>query len=509
MDNYGGETDSAGNVESKESLPLVLSSAGVVANRVRLTPVVTPLSRARRESVVVKKWRRQLAAVVIVLAGLSVYLGGRYWFSGLGAAEKALGCGVIAGVVTLLWSLRVVPLYATSLGVLPVVVVSGMLSPEQSVFWGMGESLVCLGRICVSKVVVLLLGSCLLSTYFQANGGSALVVPYLLGGHSRMGALLRCMGLSLVLSSVMSNVTAPIIITSILQSAVDNGCGDVPAGIIMSIALGSNIGGMLLPISSPQSVLGFAAMNIGWMEWLGFSVPCVLGAFVFVFALIFFFFPFKAMPMALIGADLSRSSRIKLVLVSLGSVLCWSLSSSLPFPLLVAALPALGLSFAPGASRVLNHRTLEILSIAIAGTALGEGIEKTGLLNQASQALIASNKSRSLLFAVVVLSLFMLLVSCLVCHTVSAVVLLPIFQNIGHLLHRERLILGVTALACSGGMALPTSGFPNILASSFIAASGRRVLSTYQFIVFGSIGTLFCWLIIVTVGVSAMILMGF
>lgn len=462
-----------------------------------------PAAAATKESRVAIKGRTVISSGIMLGLSVGVYVAGRLLFADIFQDEKALLCAAITVGATLFWSSGVVPLEVTSLVLLPVIVASGVLSEERGL-GNLQQSLGAVGQICLSKVSLLLLGSCLLSVYFQNSGGAKLVLPYLLGEGSRAATLAKAMGLSLGLSSVMSNVTAPIIIVSVLQSSATP---PSPA-MVMGVALAANVGGMLLPISSPQSVLGSSRMEIGWLAWLTFSVPTVLVCLVLLYALVLFVLPYSPAeeqpltPEVSVGA---RDKKVYLVVVSAAAVACWALAGAVPsFGSYFCAVPILALSCTPGASRVLNRRTLEILAIAISGTALGKGIEVTKMLEDLISRTISYNQAHSVLLTVATSSLLMLVVSCLVCHTLSAVILLPILQKIGAVLHREKLILGVATLACSCGMALPTSGFPNILASSVTNRQKQRIISTGMFMLLGTLATLLCWTVIISVSLFAM-----
>ncbi|KAI5192016.1 phosphate transporter [Nematocida sp. AWRm77] len=458
------------------------------------------------EKINLSKYRNKIVGTAVVLClSVLVYAGGKLFFGHTFRSDKALLCAAISFGATLLWSSGILPLEVTSFVLLPVLVLSGVLSEHARGVRGVFYALRTIGYICVSNVSLLLVGSCLLSVYFQNSGGDRLVLPYLLGGRNRSGVLFKAMCLSLGLSSVMSNVTAPIIIVSVLQSSATP---PSPA-MVMGVALAANIGGMLLPISSPQSVLGSSRMHVGWGTWLCFSVPTVLACFVVVYALLLFLLPHSRLEELPLTPEIDlrmQNRKLSILSMSAGAVLCWALAAAVSaYSPHFCAVPIAVLACMPGASRVLNRRTLEILSIAISGTALGKGIESTQMLEDIISHIISYNKTHSILLAVALSSFLMVVVSCLVCHTLSAVILLPILQKIGAMLHQERLLLGISTLACSCGMALPTSGFPNILASSVRDRHKKRILSTKTFIFLGTLSTLLCWVVIVTLGLFVMV----
>ncbi|KAI5170639.1 phosphate transporter [Nematocida sp. LUAm3] len=441
----------------------------------------------------------------ILLFGLIGYLECERRFGGVFTDRYAVFCGVLTGICTVLWSSGIIPMEITSIMVIFVVIISGVLS----VGGWMGSISSVIG-ISFSKVSMLIIGSCFLSTYFQENGGGSLLAPWLLGGSGKPEYILRSMLCSLGLSSIMSNITAPIIIISVIRSTVEESYEEALGPIIMGVALGSNLGGMLLPISSPQSMLGSMYMGAGWGEWMFFSVPTTFACGILVYLMIYLFFPEKEIRYNTYQIrNISKKRKWKLIIAIGVSVGCWSVPDAYSLYSVVYMVPVVFFLFTKGISKSFNRKTAEILSIYIAGKALGLAIERTGVLREMANILISDNKGHTLLFAIILLSFIMLISSCLVCHTVSAAILLPMFQVIGGTLKKEKLIIGVCALACSCGMALPSSGFPNILSSGYTNKNNQLVLNKSQFILLGTISTIGTWLVIVSVSVTAMLIMGY
>jgi len=455
----------------------------------------TPFARHRKTAV---------SSFFAVLFCVLFYYFGSLFLSSLFTTKKSLLCASIALCATLFWSFHILPLDVSSALLLPVLVFSGVLT-DQEIFSGIFFSFREIGKIFISNITLLLLGSCLLSVYFKNSGGEALVLPYLLGGGSPPFALFRAMSLSLVLSSVMSNVTAPIVIVSILQSS----SAPPSQAVVLGVALASNIGGMLLPISSPQSILGSSRMQVGWSEWVFFSAPVVASSFLLVFSLLLFFFPVPEPEPPLKPASF-RCNSVSLAFTTLFCVFCWAASSALPsYGKLFCSAPVVFLLCTRGSLAVINRKNFEIISIAISGSALGRAIEQTKMLEQLVSSVLVLNRSSAILLTVLCSSLLMIAASSLVCHAVSAVVLLPVFQQLGAAIGREKLLLGAVSLSCSCGMALPTSGFPNILASSVRNKRGERMVGARLFIALGTLSTLLCWVSLSTVGVYIMTVLGF
>lgn len=458
------------------------------------------------------KYKKNILILIFILVCfLFAYSSGILFFKEILSRYKTSICAGLLVAASFVWSCPYFSLEYSSLGIISAIVFSGILSDKPFGIDNAWISMKVLASICISPVLMLLLGSCMLSVFFRNNGGRDLILPYLLGGSSRQSLLIRCMLLSLALSGIISNITAPIIILSVVADLAESTNTTPDRAIIMCIAFSSNIGGMLLPISSPQSVLGSNIMKITWTHWISFSFPIAFVASAFVYILLLYAFSDSTrdiVPYSYNIEHINRKDKIKVIFATLTCIVCWAIVSIFSSLYLILFIPIAALSFGKDALDVCNKKTLEILSIAVAGIALGTGIEKTALLKDAIPSLILHNREHSLLFAIVVLSFFMLITSCIVCHTVSAAVILPILQKIGAALHREKLLLAVATLACSCGMALPSSGFPNILTSGFKLPTGKRAVSVLSFTLLGTLSTFVCWGIILSVGITCMMLTG-
>eukprot|EP00966_Prymnesium_polylepis_P047068 1090354-Prymnesium_polylepis.4 len=92
--------------------------------------------------------------------------------------------------------------------------------------------------------------------------------------------LLVLMQLGLLLSMCISNVTAPILLLSVIQPTLR----ELPAGsayaraLVLGLAFSCNLGGMLTPIASPQNAvaleaLGTVGIEIPFGAWLAAALP--------------------------------------------------------------------------------------------------------------------------------------------------------------------------------------------------------------------------------------------
>ena len=111
----------------------------------------------------------------------------------------------------------------------------------------------------------------------------------------------------------------------------------------------------------------------------------------------------------------------------------------------------------------------------------------------------------------ILLNLLVLVVATFISHTVSAVILLPVVDEIGKLLpdNESRVLVMAAALMCSCAMGLPVSGFPNMNAIMLEDRSGKRYLKSMDFIKNGIPASVLCFSLVSTLGYALMWLVGF
>jgi phosphate transporter len=83
-----------------------------------------------------------------------------------------------------------------------------------------------------------------------------------------------------------------------------------------------------------------------------------------------------------------------------------------------------------------------------------------------------------------IFSVLALIVATFVSHSIASVLVASIAARIGDALDppHPRLLIMATALICSSGMALPVSGFPNLMAVNLEDDVGQRYLTVEDFL---------------------------
>jgi phosphate transporter len=111
-----------------------------------------------------------------------------------------------------------------------------------------------------------------------------------------------------------------------------------------------------------------------------------------------------------------------------------------------------------------NNFLWTIIILAAGGLCLGKAVASSGLLHTIAKAITERVSHLSIYGVLVVFASLILVVATFISHTVAALIILPLVQQVGASMkepHPNLLVMG-GALMCSAAMGLPTSGFPNM-----------------------------------------------
>jgi phosphate transporter len=116
-----------------------------------------------------------------------------------------------------------------------------------------------------------------------------------------------------------------------------------------------------------------------------------------------------------------------------------------------------------------NNFPWTIIILAAGGLSLGRAVNSSGLLHTVTEAITERVQDYSLYGILVVFSSLILVIATFISHTVAALIILPLVDNVGRGLEEPHpnLLVMAGVLMCSAAMALPTSGFPNMSESYF------------------------------------------
>jgi di/tricarboxylate transporter len=114
-----------------------------------------------------------------------------------------------------------------------------------------------------------------------------------------------------------------------------------------------------------------------------------------------------------------------------------------------------------------NNFLWTIIILAAGGLCLGKAVSSSGLLHTIARCITDGVSGLSIYGVLVVFAALILVVATFISHTVAALIILPLVQQVGAGMdqpHPNLLVMG-SALMCSAAMGLPTSGFPNMSTS--------------------------------------------
>lgn len=244
--------------------------------------------------------------------------------------------------------------------------------------------------------------------------------------------------------------------------------------IILGIALASNIGGMASPIASPQNIIALQNMKPepSWAAWFFVALPiCILSILLIWVLLLVTFQPSKGTTIVPIRRITDRFTGVQYFIsfVTIGTILLWCVTHQLESTFgdmgVVAIIP-MALFFGTGilTKEDFNNFLWTIIILAAGGLSLGKAVDSSGLLYTIARSIRDHVQGLSLYGILVVFCGLILVIATFISHTVAALIILPIVQQVGAGMdqpHPNLLVMG-SALMCSAAMGLPTSGFPNM-----------------------------------------------
>ncbi|HAA22433.1 MAG TPA: dihydroorotate dehydrogenase [Cytophagales bacterium] len=393
------------------------------------------------------------------------------------------------------WVLEPIPIYTTSLAIILLELIT--LSDKGLVFLQSDEA--DYGRALryqdilgtfASPIIILFLGGFFLAMAatkyrLDQNLARVLLAPF---GQKPKYVMLGVMLITAVFSMFMSNTATTAmmlsIITPVLALLGPNDKGKI--GLLLSVPVAANIGGIGTPIGTPPNAVALKYLTgentIGFGEWMGFAVPYVAVLMAIGWVLLITLYPTEKQRIALEvkGRWLRHSKAYVVYATFVVTILLWLTDFWHGMnAYIVAMIPVTVFSVTGIITKSdLQKISWDVLWLVSGGIALGFALDETGLASR----LIGSIDFTALSPLVImgVASIGAALMANFMSNTATANLLLPLVAVIGTSLptaaggDRTQMIVLVTTIACSMGMALPISTPPNAL------AFGTNLLTTQQ-----------------------------
>lgn len=382
--------------------------------------------------------------------------------------------------VSLLWATEVIPLFVTSLLVPFLVVVLRIMRTEDKPYERLDSKAATKAVFAAmwTPVIMLLLGGFTIAAALSKYHIAKMMATFVLSkaGTRARTVLITNMFVGMFLSMWISNVAAPVLCFSIIQPMLRNLPADsnMSKALILGIALASNIGGAASPIASPQNIIALQNMKPGpsWGIWFFIALPvCIISIILIWILLLVTFKPGKGTTIVPIRPMKDKLNGIQyfIIFVTLATIVLWCTSHQLEGVFgdmgVIAIIPMV-LFFGTGilTKEDFNNFLWTIIILAAGGLSLGKAVSSSGLLHTIAKHITDSVADLSVYGVLVVFAALILVVATFISHTVAALIILPLVQQVGASMpqpHPNLLVMG-SALMCSAAMGLPTSGFPNM-----------------------------------------------
>ncbi|KAF1345455.1 SPX domain-containing protein [Delphinella strobiligena] len=432
-------------------------------------------------------------------------------------------CLALVVFVSLLWATEAIPLFVTSLLVPFLVVVLRVVrsdaEPHRRLDSKAAASYVFSAMW--TPVIMLLLGGFTIAAALSKYNIAKMMATFVLSkaGTKPRTVLITSMFVAMFASMWISNVAAPVLCFSIIQPILRNlpADSDMSKALLLGIALASNMGGAASPIASPQNLIALQNMSPapGWGIWFFIALPvCIISILLIWVLLLVTFQPGRNTTIVPIRPMKDKFTGIQwfISIVTLITIVLWCVSHQLE-PIFgdmgVVAIIPIVLFFGTGilTKEDFNNFLWTIIILAAGGLALGKAVNSSGLLHTIAEGITTRVEHLSLYGVLVVFAALIGVVATFISHTVAALIVLPLVQQVGAGMsepHPNLLVMG-SVLMASAAMGLPTSGFPNMTAIMMEEPNtGRRYLEVKHFLTRGVPASILAYGVIVTVGYGLM-----
>ena len=396
----------------------------------------------------------------------------------------------IFAFATLMWIFEVVPSWATSVGIIGLMLLTTSTSGIKPMMYeAAGEPLPYKDIMATfaDPVIMLFIGGFILAiaatkTGLDAQLAKALLKPF---GSKSDNVLLGFILITGVFSMFVSNTaTAAMMLTfltPVFKQLPPEGKGRI--ALTLSIPVAANLGGMATPIGTPPNAIALKYLNdpaglnlnLGFGEWVMFMLPLVLVLLFIGWILLRTIFPFSQKTVSLeIEGGMKKGFHTWVVIVTfIVTVLLWMTDKLTGINSYTVALIPFVVFALTG---VINKYDLEeinwsVIWMVAGGFALGYGLNASGLAANAEESIPFGTWSP---FVILLVSgIICYLLSNFISNSATAALLMPILAVVCSGMGDKLSAIGGTptvligiAIAASSAMVLPISTPPNALAFS-------------------------------------------
>ena len=392
--------------------------------------------------------------------------------------------------------------------------IAGLMIPVVQILLGIAESAQVFEPFS-RPIIFLILGSLFLAEALRKYGLTrriALSVIVATGGSIRK-ILLALMLIAAIFSMWVENtataaVLIPIAMTIITDLDDSEECGRILSLLVLGIAYGSSLGGMVTVMGSASNAVAYGFLReiqvLTFLDWLRFGLPSFLVIFPITWWLLLRIIKIKTQEMDLKVAckEMEKLGRMQSserdVLIALSLAICFwiggpfieaalGLSNNVLSPAVVAIVAVSYLSL----RRIIDWEDVKgvswgFLFIIGAGLSLGETLQRTGVTNWLVNLITPIIYDTSLLLSILFLVFLSAILTNIMNNATVVAVFVPILlsiSNVDPMFKPLQLVLPVT-LATTFGYSLPSASGRMAL----IAASGT--VNNKEMIKYGLIMTI-------------------
>ena len=395
----------------------------------------------------------------------------------------------IFAFATLMWVLEIVSSWATSVGIIVLMLlfctdsgIAPMVNEEE-----VGKLLSYKGVMATfaDPVIMLFIGGFVLAIAATKTGLDAQLAKVLLrpfGKRSEMvllGFLLITGLFSMFVSNTATAAMMLTFLTPVFRQLPPEGKGRI--ALAMSIPVAANLGGMGTPIGTPPNTIALKYLNdpeglnlgLGFGQWMMFMVPLVIVLLLMSWRILLKMFPFSQKTIELhIDGEMKHDAHSYIVIVTFFvTVALWLLDRLTGInSYTVAMIPFMVFAL----TGVINKRDLEqinwsVIWMVAGGFALGYGLNASGLAANAVESIPFGDFSPILILLLGGAICYVL--SNFISNSATAALLMPILAMVCGAMGDKLAPIGGTptvligvAIAASSAMILPISTPPNALA---------------------------------------------
>lgn len=399
-----------------------------------------------------------------------IFAGFCYFFAPQSMSEPARRVLFVFVAAALFWALEIIPLYATSLGV--VILLTFLLCRPDGILGMDAAGYQVFMLPFGSPVIMLFFGGLVLAQALGKYHLDQMIATRLLRmfGARPLMVMWGFMLVTAFLSMWMSNTaTTAMMIAMILPLVKQMDAGDpFRTALVLSIPFAANIGGIATPIGTPPNaiamgILANEGIRVSFLAWMKMATPLALLLLIVICLVLFKLFPSNNKTLKFqfnTVYGLNRRGRMVIV-IAIFTVMLWLTSEIHKIPSALIALSAAGLLAVNSLldREDFNRVDWDVLILMWGGLALGKAMEISGL----SQWIVGlSWFSQEGVILILFFSLLAVILSTFMSNTATANLVIPVAMAIPGQNHI--LLTATIALSCSFAMALPISTPPNAIA---------------------------------------------